>query len=55
VFGISSGAALAFEAALALGGKVKKLAIYEAPYNDDDARQAWKEYRKQLKRVLVGI
>ncbi|RPJ22396.1 MAG: alpha/beta hydrolase, partial [Planctomycetaceae bacterium] len=26
VFGISSGAALAFEAALALGGKVKKLA-----------------------------
>src|SRR5262245_11301200 len=35
VFGISSGAALAFEAALALGGKVKKLAIYEAPYNDD--------------------
>ncbi len=36
VFGISSGAALAFEAALALGGKVKKLAMYEAPYNDDD-------------------
>src|SRR6266498_3512363 len=32
VFGISSGAALAFEAALALGGKVKKLAMYEAPY-----------------------
>ncbi len=26
----------AFEAALALGSKVKKLAIYEAPYNDDD-------------------
>src|ERR671922_691527 len=36
VFGISSGAALAFEAALALGGKVKKLAMYEAPYNDDN-------------------
>jgi thioesterase domain-containing protein len=36
VFGISSGAALAFEAALTLGGKVKKLAMYEAPYNDDD-------------------
>jgi pimeloyl-ACP methyl ester carboxylesterase len=54
VFGISSGAALAFEAALALGGKVKKLAMYEAPYNDDDnARQAWMNYRKQLKEVLA--
>jgi pimeloyl-ACP methyl ester carboxylesterase len=54
VFGISSGAALAFEAALALGGKVKKLAMYEAPYNDDEAgRQAWKEFRKQLKQVLA--
>lgn len=52
VFGISSGAALAFEAALALGGKVKKLAMYEAPYNDDDtARQAWRDYRKQLREV----
>jgi pimeloyl-ACP methyl ester carboxylesterase len=54
VFGISSGAALAFEAALALGGKVKKLAMYEAPYNDDQAaRQAWRDYRKQLKEVLA--
>ena len=53
LFGISSGAALAFEATLALGGKVKKLAMYEAPYNDDDtARQAWMDYRKQLKEVL---
>ncbi len=52
--GISSGAALAFEAALALGSKVKKLAMYEPPYNDDaTARQAWKEYRKQLKDVLA--
>jgi pimeloyl-ACP methyl ester carboxylesterase len=55
VFGISSGAALAFEAALALGGKVKKLAMYEAPYNDDDdARQAWKEFRRQLKEMLAA-
>jgi len=54
VFGISSGAALAFEAAHALAGKVKKLAMYEAPYNDDEAgRQAWKEFRKQLKEVLA--
>jgi pimeloyl-ACP methyl ester carboxylesterase len=54
VFGISSGAALAFEAACALGSKVKKLAMYEAPYNDDDdARQAWKEFRRQLKAALA--
>lgn len=54
LFGISSGAALAFEAALALGGKVKKLAMYEAPYNDDDdARRAWKEFRRQLKTALA--
>jgi pimeloyl-ACP methyl ester carboxylesterase len=55
LFGISSGAALAFEAALALGGKVKQLAMYEAPYNDDEsARQAWKDFRKQLKDVLAA-
>jgi pimeloyl-ACP methyl ester carboxylesterase len=55
VFGISSGAALALEAALALGGKVQKLAMYEAPYNDDaGARQAWKEFRKQLKELLAA-
>src|SRR5438477_7803064 len=35
LYGHSSGAALAMEAALSLGNKVKKLAMYEAPYNDD--------------------
>src|SRR5947199_9941854 len=54
LFGISSGAALALEAAIKLGDKVKKLAMYEAPYNDDEAaRQAWKAYRKQLAEVLA--
>lgn len=54
LYGISSGAALAFEAALALGSKVKKLAMYEPPYNDDkDARKAWKEYRRKLKELVV--
>ncbi len=54
VFGISSGAALAMEAAIKLGKKVKKLAMYEAPYNDDEAaRRAWKTYRKQLAEVLA--
>jgi pimeloyl-ACP methyl ester carboxylesterase len=54
VFGISSGAALAMEAAIKLGDKVKKLAMYEAPYNSDEAaRLAWKAYRKQLAEVLA--
>jgi pimeloyl-ACP methyl ester carboxylesterase len=55
VFGISSGAALAFEAALALGSKVKKLAMYEAPYNDDiEARQSWQKFRQELKELLAA-
>lgn len=54
LFGISSGAALAMEAAIKLGDKVQKLAMYEAPYNDDEAaRRAWKAYRKQLADVLA--
>jgi pimeloyl-ACP methyl ester carboxylesterase len=54
VYGISSGAALAFEAAHALGGKVKKLALYDPPYNDEaDYRQAWKDFRKNLKQALA--
>lgn len=53
--GISSGAALAFEAALALGGKVKKLAMYDPPYNDDaDARQSWRAFQGELKTTLAA-
>ncbi len=49
LYGMSSGAALAMKAAMALGSKVKKLAMYEAPYNDDpQARQRWREYRQEL-------
>ncbi len=52
--GISSGAGLAFEAALALGSKVKKLAMYEPPYNDDEtAKQAWVNFRRELKQTLA--
>src|SRR2546421_12095194 len=55
LYGHSSGAALALEATIKLGGKVKKLAMYEAPYNDDDeARRAWKEYIKQLTELLAA-
>jgi len=55
LFGISSGAALALEAALALGDKVKGLALYEAPYDDDEeARRAWREYRSRLDALLAA-
>jgi pimeloyl-ACP methyl ester carboxylesterase len=54
LYGISSGAALAMEAAIDLGSKIHKLAMYEAPYNDDpSARQAWKEYTKKLGELLA--
>ncbi len=54
VFGISSGAALAFEATLRLGSKVRKLALYEPPYNDDpDARRAWVAFSRDLGQALV--
>jgi pimeloyl-ACP methyl ester carboxylesterase len=53
LYGISSGAALAMEAAFQLDGKIKKLAMYEAPYySDEAARQAWEEYRRQLRESL---
>src|SRR5438876_214838 len=55
LYGHSSGAALALEAALRLGTKVKKLAMYEVPYNDDaQAQRAWKEYIKQLTELLAA-
>lgn len=53
--GFSSGAALALEAAISLGDKVKKLALYEAPYNSDQgARQEYRAYRKQLDELLAA-
>ena len=55
VYGISSGACLALEAAIQLGNKIKKLAMYEPPYNSEKAaQQAWKEYRKQLAELLAA-
>jgi pimeloyl-ACP methyl ester carboxylesterase len=56
LFGHSSGGALALEAALQLGGeKVKKLAIYEVPYNDDrEAKLAWRAYIQQLTEALAA-
>lgn len=56
LFGHSSGGALVLEAALQLGGeKVKKLAIYEVPYNDDrEAQLAWRAYIQQLTELLAA-
>ena len=53
LYGHSSGAALALDAAIKLGNKVKKLAMYEAPYSDDRGDQrSWKKYIEQLTKAL---
>ena len=54
LYGHSSGASLAMLAAVKLGGKVSRLAMYEAPYNDEpEAQQAWAEYLKGLGVALA--
>jgi pimeloyl-ACP methyl ester carboxylesterase len=51
----SSGAALAMEAAIKLGDKVKKLAMYEAPYDDEpEAQRTWGAYIQQLTEALAA-
>ena len=54
LYGHSSGACLAFEAALALGGgQVTRLAMYEAPYDDDPAASpAWHQYLTDMMAAL---
>ena len=53
LYGISSGGALALEAASRLANKVKKLAIYEVPYDESETGQAkWKEYKTTLNESL---
>ena len=55
VYGISSGACLAIEAASVLGDKITKLALYEAPYDDrDGAAEGWREYRAELDRCVAA-
>jgi pimeloyl-ACP methyl ester carboxylesterase len=55
LFGHSSGAILALEAATRLKGKVGKLAMYEAPYNNDsEAQQVWRHYLEQLTEALAA-
>ena len=55
VYGKSSGAGLAVEAAAALGDKIRKLAIYEAPYSDaEGAAKEWREFRSKLDGLLAA-
>src|SRR5256884_2283339 len=55
LYGHSSGAALVLEAAVQLGQKIKKLALYDAPYHEEPAdRHAYKDYIKQLTQALAA-
>lgn len=54
VYGISSGAALGMLAAVKLGSKIKKLVMYEAPFDaKDDAKQGWMQYTQELNALLA--
>jgi pimeloyl-ACP methyl ester carboxylesterase len=53
LYGHSSGGPLAMRSAIRLGSKVTKLAMYEAPYNNDpDAQASWSQYLRQLAEAL---
>jgi len=55
LYGHSSGASLALEAAVALGERVQRIAMYEAPYNNDpEAKRAWGQYIEQLTDALAA-
>jgi len=55
VYGKSSGACLALQAAAALGGKVRKLALYEPPYSEaEGAANEWREFRAKLDGLLAA-
>ena len=55
LYGKSSGAGLALLATAELGDKLKKLALYEAPYNDaEGAASDWKAFRKKLDGLLAA-
>jgi pimeloyl-ACP methyl ester carboxylesterase len=54
LYGHSSGGPLAMRAAIRLGRKVSKIAMYEPPYNNDPAAQEpWSQYLRQLKQALA--
>ena len=54
LYGHSSGGPLAMRAAIRLGRKVSKIALYEPPYNNaPGAQEAWSQYLRQLKQALA--
>lgn len=54
LYGVSSGGALALEAAAAGLGGIGKLGVYEVPYNmAEDWPQQWGHYANHLKAVLA--
>ncbi len=54
LYGVSSGACLAIEAAIKLGTKVKKLALYEPPYKSgENTLEEWIEYNQRLTEFLA--
>jgi len=54
LYGHSSGGALALHSAAKPGSRIKKLALYEVPYNDDpQAKSAWKGYISRLTTLLA--
>lgn len=53
LYGHSSGGPLAMLAAIRLGSKVGKIAMYEAPYNNDPgAQESWSQYLGELDKAL---
>jgi len=54
LYGHSSGGPLAMRAAIRLGGKVSKIAMYEPPYNNDPgAQESWSRYLGELTEALA--
>jgi pimeloyl-ACP methyl ester carboxylesterase len=54
LYGHSSGGPLAMRAAIRLGGKVSKIAMYEPPYNNDPGvQESWSQYLRQLRQALA--
>jgi pimeloyl-ACP methyl ester carboxylesterase len=54
LYGHSSGGPLTMKAAVRLGAKVSRIAMYEPPYNSDPgAQESWSQYLRQLNEALA--
>jgi pimeloyl-ACP methyl ester carboxylesterase len=55
LYGISSGACLALQSTATLGSKVKKVAVYEAPYDESEgAAQKGSAFKTKLDQLLAA-